>query len=88
MLPLSANALWSEHGAWWNSVGATKSLAEQTDKAPRDSRESAGRSGSKRGQPDRGAGDAQMGAALRSVYQKTVEESVPAEMLDLLSKLD
>lgn len=31
--------------------------------------------------------DQDMGAALRSVYQKTVEESVPAEMLDLLSKL-
>ncbi|MFA6112404.1 MAG: NepR family anti-sigma factor [Sphingomonas sp.] len=29
-----------------------------------------------------------MGAALRTVYQKTVDESVPPEMLDLLSKLD
>lgn len=29
-----------------------------------------------------------MGAALRSVYQKAVEESVPDEMLDLLGKLD
>ena len=29
-----------------------------------------------------------MGAALRSVYQKTVEESVPDEFLDLLGKLD
>ncbi|MES2753594.1 MAG: NepR family anti-sigma factor [Pseudomonadota bacterium] len=28
-----------------------------------------------------------MGAALRSVYQKTVEEQVPSEMLDLLGKL-
>ena len=34
------------------------------------------------------AGDAQMGAALRSVYQNTVEESVPPEKLDRLSKLD
>ena len=33
-------------------------------------------------------GDAGMGAALRSVYQKTVEESVPDEFLDLLGKLD
>lgn len=32
--------------------------------------------------------DRDMGAALRTVYQKTVDESVPAEMLDLLSKLD
>lgn len=32
--------------------------------------------------------DPQVGAALRSVYQKAVEEAVPDEMLDLLSKLD
>ncbi|WP_174285991.1 hypothetical protein [Sphingomonas bacterium] len=31
--------------------------------------------------------DRDMGSALRSVYLKTVEESVPAEMLDLLGKL-
>ena len=29
-----------------------------------------------------------MGAALRSVYQETVEERVPDEFLDLLGKLD
>jgi hypothetical protein len=28
-----------------------------------------------------------MGAALRSVYQKTVDEAIPDEMLDLLGKL-
>ncbi|HEX7656399.1 MAG TPA: NepR family anti-sigma factor [Sphingomonas sp.] len=28
-----------------------------------------------------------MGFALRSVYQKTVDEAVPDEMLDLLGKL-
>ncbi len=32
--------------------------------------------------------DAAMGAALRSVYEKTVEERVPDEFLDLLGKLD
>lgn len=32
--------------------------------------------------------DRDMGTALRSIYQKTVEESVPDEMLDLLGKLD
>ena len=32
--------------------------------------------------------DRDMGSALRTVYQKTVEESIPAEMLDLLGKLD
>ena len=35
--------------------------------------------------PDR---DRDMGDALRSVYDRTVQESVPDEMLDLLSKLD
>jgi hypothetical protein len=29
-----------------------------------------------------------MGSALRSAYQRTVEESIPDEMLDLLGKLD
>ena len=29
----------------------------------------------------------EMGSALRSVYQKTVEEEIPDEMLDLLGKL-
>ena len=32
--------------------------------------------------------DRDMGAALRTVYQKTVEEQIPSEMLDLLGKLD
>jgi CelD/BcsL family acetyltransferase involved in cellulose biosynthesis len=31
--------------------------------------------------------DRDMGSALRSAYQRTVEESVPDEMLDLLKKL-
>ncbi|WP_298851202.1 NepR family anti-sigma factor [uncultured Sphingomonas sp.] len=33
------------------------------------------------------AANGSVGRALRSVYQKTVEEDVPAEMLDLLGKL-
>ena len=32
--------------------------------------------------------DRDMGSALRSVYQKTVEEQIPDEMLSLLGKLD
>ena len=32
--------------------------------------------------------DRDMGAALRTVYQKTVDEQIPREMLDLLGKLD
>ena len=31
--------------------------------------------------------DRDMGSALRSAYQKTIEEQVPDEMLDLLNKL-
>ena len=34
-----------------------------------------------------GGKDPAVGAALRSIYQKTVDESVPQEMLDLLGKL-
>lgn len=32
--------------------------------------------------------DRDMGAALRTIYQKTIDESVPDEMLSLLNKLD
>lgn len=35
-----------------------------------------------------GARDANVGAALRSVYSHAVDEPVPDEFLDLLSKLD
>ncbi|HEX5535750.1 MAG TPA: NepR family anti-sigma factor [Sphingobium sp.] len=31
--------------------------------------------------------DANLGAALRGVYQRTVEEDIPQELLDLLKKL-
>ena len=29
-----------------------------------------------------------MGSALRSVYQQTINEQIPPELLDLLGKLD
>ncbi|KQM48249.1 hypothetical protein ASE82_00495 [Sphingomonas sp. Leaf230] len=32
--------------------------------------------------------DQQMGSALRSVYQKTVDETIPDDLLELLGKLD
>jgi len=32
--------------------------------------------------------DRDMGDALRSIYQRTVEENIPGEMLSLLGKLD
>lgn len=31
--------------------------------------------------------DSNVGGALRSVYQQTINEDIPAEMLDLLNKL-
>lgn len=34
-----------------------------------------------------GVPDSSVGQALRSVYEQTVEEEIPAEMLDLLGKL-
>ncbi|PZU60242.1 MAG: hypothetical protein DI547_04280 [Sphingobium sp.] len=33
-------------------------------------------------------GGGNVGTMLQSVYRQTVEEDIPAEMLDLLSKLD
>lgn len=34
-----------------------------------------------------GSGKSEMGDALRAIYQKTVQEAIPDEMLDLLGKL-
>jgi hypothetical protein len=34
-----------------------------------------------------GEPDGEIGQALRSVYEKAVEEAIPREMLDLLGKL-
>lgn len=41
---------------------------------------------SRRARPPRN--DRDVGAALRAAYKRTVEESVPQEMLDLLGKLN
>lgn len=32
--------------------------------------------------------DGEVGKVLKTVYQRAIEEDIPAEMLDLLSKLD
>lgn len=34
-----------------------------------------------------GLGDSNVGSALRSVYQQTIDEDIPSEMIDLLKKL-
>ncbi|MGY4396873.1 hypothetical protein ACVWZA_002058 [Sphingomonas sp. UYAg733] len=59
------------------SGGTTLSSGEESSKKPQ-------ASGTAKVQSK----DRDMGAALRTVYQKTVEEAIPAEMLDLLGKLD
>jgi hypothetical protein len=41
----------------------------------------------KRPIPDAAIGDANVGQALRSAYQRTVNEEVPADLMDLLGKL-
>lgn len=52
------------------------------------------RGGAGEGAPDNegnGAGGidgTNVGTALRSIYQRTIEEDIPAEMLDLLNKLN
>ncbi len=35
----------------------------------------------------KGAGGSDIGTALRSAYQRTVEEQIPPDLLDLLGKL-
>lgn len=51
-------------------------LAQKTDRKPSPRKRA--------GKPD----DADVGRALRSVYQQAVEEQIPDEFLDLLGKLD
>ncbi|NML10044.1 hypothetical protein HHL08_07735 [Sphingobium sp. AR-3-1] len=41
-----------------------------------------------KGPPPAGKEDAHVSQALRTVYQRAVDEDIPSEMLDLLSKLD
>ncbi|WP_419810023.1 NepR family anti-sigma factor [Sphingomonas sp.] len=59
-------------------------MADRTDKI---SQPGGGPRGPSRRTSDKLPEDPQVGAALRSVYQKAVEEDVPDEMLALLSKL-
>ena len=59
----------------------------QKDKSEVPANDSGGSKPVKRRRGDN-ARDANVGAALRSVYSKTVDEPVPDEFLDLLSKLD
>ncbi|WP_420143739.1 NepR family anti-sigma factor [Sphingobium sp.] len=44
--------------------------------------------GRQKAQPAPGKEDNHVSQALRTVYQRAVDEDIPSEMLDLLSKLD
>ncbi|RJF90549.1 hypothetical protein D3876_09985 [Sphingomonas cavernae] len=57
------------------------------DKVKKSDPSSAGARKEKRAGSTRPANSRDVGQALRSVYQKTVDEAVPSEMLDLLGKL-
>lgn len=79
-------------------LGEVRVLGQNTpNKQPDDRSEPGVRDSAKAQDPtrvqDRAKGqsrdrDRDMGSALRSVYQKTVDESVPPDLLDLLGKLD
>lgn len=57
-----------------------------TDELPPEGKKQAGTT--RRSRPDTALGDANVGQALRSAYQRTVNEDVPNDLLDLLGKLD
>ncbi len=63
---------------------------DSTSKIPADTRSSPPEPGSRGSKPrgSDGAMDQPVGSALRSVYQQTVEEKVPDDLLDLLGKLN
>ena len=73
-------------GANGAALSAKSTSAKSTSASPTAASPSSsgtpGRASSRRGS------DANVGNVLRSVYQSAVQEDIPAEMLDLLSKLD
>ncbi|MDX3911462.1 MAG: NepR family anti-sigma factor [Sphingobium sp.] len=72
MAPLDASAAAGE-------VSSSSNPAQNSGKKPRKGTQRVARGGS----PDQNVGN-----VLRSVYQNAVQEEIPPEMLDLLSKLD
>ena len=66
---------------------ATKDGGDMSADMP-DSRPKAG--ATRKTRPGSGSGkeDAQVSQALKTVYQRAIDEDIPLEMLDLLRKLD
>jgi hypothetical protein len=50
--------------------------------------ETGAETGGKPVRPEPAAGSGNVGQALRSAYQRTVNEEIPSDLLDLLGKLD
>ena len=44
-------------------------------------------SGAQQKKKKKGAGGSDVGSALRSAYQRTIDEQIPPDLLDLLGKL-
>ena len=70
-----------------NSADAGPGEANSTE-AGRPDTARAGRVGKRRADRDARKIEPQIGRALRSVYDETVGEAIPPEMLELLGKLD
>lgn len=67
---------------------AEEPLRDNSDEGAASGRDS-GRSGSGASPLGKAGGvERDMGSALRSIYQRTIEEDIPDEMLSLLGKLD
>ncbi|WP_205479070.1 NepR family anti-sigma factor [Sphingomonas arenae] len=62
--------------------GTDKAESRRADESPESSAKSA------KARKKRGAAPADLGRALRSVYDETLREDVPDDFLDLLGKLE
>ena len=67
--------------AWGNDLRSAKDPPTSSEQVSAGTGDKSARSSGK-------ASDRDMGSALRSIYQRTIEESIPDEMLSLLGKLD
>lgn len=64
------------------------SVIDRKNSAPKRAGDRGGGSGGPaRASSGKDGANRNVGAALRSVYQETINEDIPAEMLDLLGKL-
>jgi hypothetical protein len=82
--------LWKSAGAAWPRGVSVLSLENEKNIARRGKSEPASgpRSGKeKQSSKKKGSGSAEVGNALRTVYQRTVNEDIPPDLLDLLGKL-